>query len=594
MENAKDTKAERKKKIVQSSREFSIFLLHRDSGAIVITNTLNMPVHPHAGKLPAEDMLVNIPRLVTEYYTLKPDPVVREHMVSFGTSGHRGSSHSSSFNEQHILAVTQAICLYRIKENITGPLFLGMDTHALSEPAFITVLEVLAANGVDVMIADDGQRYTPTPVVSHAILTWNRTNQKKLADGILLTPSHNPPSDGGIKYNPPHGGPADKDTTLWIENEANRLLEDGLKGVKRVSVRPDALLPAIHRHDYRKDYIADLGNLIDFSAISSSGIRLGVDPLGGAGLSYWEHIADAYRLDLTVLNKTIDPTFRFMSVDHDGKIRMDPSSPYTMQTLIGKKDEFDIAFACDTDYDRHGIVTRSSGLLQPNHFLSACIDYLFRHRQNWPADAMVGKTLVSSSMIDRVAARLQRKVFEVPVGFKWFVDGLRDGCLGFAGEESAGATFLRKDGSAWTTDKDGFALTLLAAEITARTGSDPGALYRGLTRELGEPLYRRTDVPCEPADKEKLKQLSPDNIRSDELAGEAVRSILSHAPGNGAAIGGIKVGTDNGWFAARPSGTENIYKIYAESFLGDDHLDRLAEEAQELVDEVLRGGDSES
>ena len=551
-----------------------------------------MPVHPLAGKLPAEDMLVNVARLVTDYYAVSPDPEIKKQRVSFGTSGHRGSSFSLSFNEQHVLAVTQAICQYRAEENITGPLFLGMDTHALSEPAFMTVLEVLAANGVDVMIADEEECYTPTPVISHAILTWNGSNGKNPADGILLTPSHNPPSDGGIKYNPPHGGPADENTTIRIEKDANRMLENGLKEVKRTSVDRKALPPGIHLHDYRKAYIADLKNLIDFDVISSSGIRMGADPLGGAGLSYWEHIAEDYRLDLAVLNKTIDPAFRFMSVDHDGKIRMDPSSPYAMQTLIGKKDEFDIAFGCDTDYDRHGIVTRGSGLLPPNHFLSVCIDYLFRHRQNWPQDAMVGKTLVSSSMIDRVAARLQRKVYEVPVGFKWFVDGLRDGFLGFAGEESAGATFLRKDGSTWTTDKDGFALTLLAAEITARTGSDPGELYCGLTRELGAPLYRRIDVPCKPEDKEKLKDLSPDTIRSEELAGEPVRKTLSKAPSNKAAIGGIKVVTDNGWFAARPSGTENIYKIYAESFLGDDHLDRLAEEAQELVDGVLKGGES--
>ncbi len=543
-----------------------------------------------AGKLPEEEMLVNVPDLVTAFFSLQPDPAVAAERVFFGTSGHRGSSCACSFNEDHILAVTQAICMYRKKENIAGPLFLGMDTHALSEPAFATVLEVLAANGVEVMIAGE-ERYTPTPVVSHAVLAWNRRKENGLADGILLTPSHNPPQDGGIKYNPPHGGPADSGVTAWIEEKANHLLDEKVRDVRRVAYKQALSATTTHRYDYRGAYIDDLGKVIEMDVLSKSGITIGVDPLGGAGVSYWERIADVYGLDLAVLNKTVDPTFRFMSVDWDGKIRMDPSSPYTMQPLIEQKDRFDIAFACDTDYDRHGIVTGSSGLLQPNHFLSVCIDYLFRHRPEWPADAMIGKTLVSSSMIGRVAGKLGRKVYEVPVGFKWFVDGLLGGRLGFAGEESAGASFLRKNGEVWTTDKDGFIAALLSAEITAKTGRDPGEAYRDLARELGEPVYRRIDAAATPEEKARLKKLSPEQVKLDSLGGEKIRSILTEAPGNGAAIGGLKVVTDNGWFAARPSGTENIYKIYAESFHGEAHLDRIVAEAQEVVGLALSHGD---
>lgn len=549
-----------------------------------------MQVHPHAGQLPEQEMLVDVPRLVTAFFSMTPDPGFSAQRVSFGTSGHRGTSLDCSFNEHHILAVTQAICMYRKKENITGPLFLGIDTHALSEPAFVTVLEVLAANGVEVMIAGE-ERYTPTPVVSHAILTWNEKKVNGMADGILLTPSHNPPSDGGIKYNPPHGGPAGGEATSWIEKMANDFLEQELEDVHRVPFEKALSAPTTHRYDYPGRYIEDLGAVIDMEAVSASGISIGVDPLGGAGLAYWERIAERYGLGITVLSKTVDPTFRFMSVDWDGKIRMDPSSPYTMQPLIEQKDRFDVAFACDTDYDRHGIVTRSSGLLQPNHFLSVCIDYLFQHRQDWADSTMIGKTLVSSSMIDRVAAKLGRKVYEVPVGFKWFVDGLLSGSLGFAGEESAGASFLRMDGKAWTTDKDGFIPALLAAEITAKTGSDPGEVYRGLTRDLGEPMYTRVDAPASPDEKTRLKMLSPEELSIDRLAGEKICDILTEAPGNKASIGGLKVVTENGWFAARPSGTENIYKIYAESFLGSDHLDTILAEAQNAVGSVLSSGE---
>ncbi|MCG8345157.1 MAG: phosphoglucomutase (alpha-D-glucose-1,6-bisphosphate-dependent) [Chlorobiales bacterium] len=548
-----------------------------------------MPIHPHAGMLPEPETLVDVERLVAAFFSRKPDPELSSQRVSFGTSGHRGSSLNGSFNEDHILAVTQAICMYRKKESISGPLFLGIDTHALSEPAFVTVLEVLAANGVEAMIAGE-ERYTPTPVVSHAILTWNRKKDKGLADGILLTPSHNPPCNGGIKYNPPHGGPAGDEVTSWIEDKANRLLERKLRDVPRVSYEKALSAPTTHRHDYLGAYVRDLGSVIDMEVISTSGIRLGADPLGGAGVAYWGRIAESYGLNLTILNKTIDPTFRFMSVDWDGNIRMDPSSPYTMQPLIEQKEHFDVAFACDTDYDRHGIVTRSTGLLQPNHFLSVCIDYLFRHRNEWPDDSMVGKTLVSSSMIDRVAAKLGRKVYEVPVGFKWFVDGLLEGSLGFAGEESAGASFVRKNGRVWTTDKDGIIPALLSAEITAKTGRDPGELYRKLTSDLGEPIYRRIDASATPEEKAKLKQLSAEQVILDALAGEKVRAILTDAPGNKKNIGGIKVVSDNGWFAARPSGTENTYKTYAESFLGASHLDAILSEAQEVVHRALSQG----
>ena len=549
-----------------------------------------MPIHPHAGKLPEQEMLVDVPRLITAFFSMAPDPGVSSQRVSFGTSGHRGSSLNGSFNEAHILAVTQAICMYRKKEGIDGPLFLGMDTHALSEPAFAVVLEVLASNGAEVMISGE-ERYTPTPVVSHAILSWNRVPEKGLADGILLTPSHNPPGDGGIKYNPPHGGPAGGGVTSWIEATANRLLEQKLEGVRRVPYERALSAPTTHRHDYLGTYIRDLVSVIDMAVISKSGISLGVDPLGGAGVAYWERIAEFYGLNLTILNKAVDPTFRFMSLDWDGKIRMDPSSPYTMQPLIKEKDRFDIAFACDTDYDRHGIVTRSSGLLQPNHFLSVCIDYLFQHRREWKENAMIGKTLVSSSMIDRVAGKLGRKVYEVPVGFKWFVDGLLSGSMGFAGEESAGASFLRKNGDVWTTDKDGLIPALLSAEITAATEKDPGEIYKSLTSELGEPVYRRIDAPASPEEKAKLKKLSPKKLCIDELAGERILDILTEAPGNNAEIGGLKVVTENGWFAARPSGTENIYKIYAESFVGNAHLDSILVEAQEVVGDALGSSD---
>ena len=548
-----------------------------------------MQIHSHAGKLPEKEMLVNVPRLLAAYFSMKPDPGINAQRVSFGTSGHRGTSLNGSFNEEHILAVTQAICMYRKKESISGPLFLGIDTHALSEPAFVTVLEVLAANGVEAMIAGE-ERYTPTPVVSHAILTWNRKKEKGLADGILLTPSHNPPCNGGIKYNPPHGGPAGDEVTSWIEDKANHLLERKLRDVPRVSYEKALSAPTTHRHDYLGAYVKDLDSVIDMEVISTSGIRLGADPLGGAGVAYWGRIAESYGLNLTILNETVDPTFRFMSVDWDGNIRMDPSSPYTMQPLIEQKEHFDVAFACDTDYDRHGIVTRSTGLLQPNHFLSVCIDYLFRHRNEWPDDSMVGKTLVSSSMIDRVAAKLGRKVYEVPVGFKWFVDGLLEGSLGFAGEESAGASFVRKNGRVWTTDKDGIIPALLSAEITAKTGRDPGELYRKLTSDLGEPIYRRIDASATPEEKAKLKQLSAEQVILDALAGEKVRAILTDAPGNKKNIGGIKVVSDNGWFAARPSGTENTYKTYAESFLGASHLDAILSEAQEVVHRALSQG----
>ncbi len=549
-------------------------------------NLKTMQIHPHAGKLPEQEMLVDVPRLVTAFFSMSPDPGVASQRISFGTSGHRGTSLNGSFNEDHILAVTQAICMYRKKEKIDGPLFLGIDTHALSEPAFATVLEVLAANGIEVMVAGE-ERYTPTPVVSHAILTWNRDVGKGTADGILLTPSHNPPGDGGIKYNPPHGGPAGGETTSWIEDAANHLLVEKLRDVRRIPCAKALSAPTTHRYDYPGTYIGDLGSVIDMEVIARSGITLGVDPLGGAGLAYWERIAEHYGVQLTILSKTVDPTFRFMSVDWDGKIRMDPSSPYTMQPLIRQRDRFDIAFACDTDYDRHGIVTRSSGLLQPNHYLAVCIDYLFQHRDAWPRSAMVGKTLVSSSMIDRVAAKHGRMVYEVPVGFKWFVDGLLEGFLGFGGEESAGASFLRKNGEVWTTDKDGFIPALLSAEITAKTGDDPGEVYRKLTQDLGEPVYRRIDAPATPEEKAKLKGLSPEKLSMGQLAGEEIRDILTNAPGNKAAIGGLKVVSDNGWFAARPSGTENIYKIYAESFLGEKHLERILAEGESMISAVL-------
>jgi phosphoglucomutase len=504
----------------------------------------------------------------------------------FGTSGHRGSAFAKSFNEWHILAISQAICLYRKQPKIDGPLFLGMDTHALSVPALASALEVLAANEVEVMLAE-GDEYTPTPAISLAILNYNRGRKTGLADGIVITPSHNPPHDGGFKYNPPNGGPADEFITGWIEAKANELLENNLKGVTRI-VHEKALHAATtHRFDFLNTYIGDLGNVIDMEIIRSARISLGVDPLGGAGVHYWGPIAGHYKLDLTVVNQTVDPTFRFMTVDWDGQIRMDPSSPYAMQRLIGLKDQYTTAFACDTDHDRHGIVTRSAGLLPPNAYLAVAIHYLFQNRPKWPAYAAVGKTLVSSQLIDRVIAKLGRKLYEVPVGFKWFVDGLLDGSLGFGGEESAGASFGRLDGTVWTTDKDGIILALLAAEITARMGRDPGELYRELTQEFGEPVYERIDAPATPEQKALLAKLSPDQVKIKDLAGEKIQAILTTAPGNGAPIGGLKVVAENGWFAARPSGTENIYKIYAESFRGADHLKSIQEEAQSIVSASL-------
>ncbi len=536
-------------------------------------------------------MLVNVPRLVTAYYTEVPDPHVPEQRVAFGTSGHRGSSFQKAFNEWHILAISQAICQYRAQNKIDGPLFLGMDTHALSVPALASALEVLAANGVDVMLAE-GDEYTPTPTVSHAILTYNRVRKTGLADGIVITPSHNPPHDGGFKYNPPNGGPADTTVTDWIQARANEFLESGLAGVKRIPYEKALRAATTHRHDYLNAYVADLANVIDMDAIRGAKISLGVDPLGGAGVHYWEPIAERYGLDLTVTNKEVDPTFRFMTVDWDGQIRMDPSSPYAMQRLIALKDRFAIAFACDTDHDRHGIVTKSTGLLPPNHYLSIAIFYLFQNRPKWGANAAVGKTVVSSQMIDRVTAKVGRKLYEVPVGFKWFVDGLLDGSLGFGGEESAGASFLRLDGSVWTTDKDGIVPALLSAEITARMGRDPGEIYRDLTREFGEPVYDRVEAPATPQQKEILGKLSPEQVRSTDLAGEKVQAILTTAPGNGASIGGLKVAAENGWFAARPSGTEDIYKIYAESFRGADHLRQILEEAQTIVSDALAASDA--
>jgi len=545
-----------------------------------------MKISPSAGKPAEASMLVNVPRLVTAYYTEVPDPAVAEQRVAFGTSGHRGSSFKKAFNEWHILAISQAICLYRGQKKIDGPLFLGMDTHALSEPAQASALEVLAANGVEVMLAQ-GDEYTPTPAISHAILTYNRGRKTGLADGIVITPSHNPPPDGGFKYNPPNGGPAEAAVTAWIEAKANEFLENGLLGLKRIPFEKALRTPTTHRHDYLNTYIADLANVIDMDAIRGAKISMGVDPLGGAGVHYWGPIAERYGLNLTVVNQAVDPTFRFMTVDWDGQIRMDPSSPYAMQRLIGLKDRFTIAFACDTDHDRHGIVTRSAGLLPPNHYLSVAIFYLFQHRPKWRKEAAIGKTVVSSQMIDRVTAKLGRKLYEVPVGFKWFVDGLLDGSLGFGGEESAGASFARQDGTVWTTDKDGIVPALLAAEITARMDRDPGEIYGELTREFGEPVYDRVEAPATPEQKEILGKLSPEQVRSTDLAGEKVQSILTRAPGNGASIGGLKVAAGSGWFAARPSGTENIYKIYAESFRGADHLRRILEEAQTIVSDAL-------
>ena len=539
-----------------------------------------------AGKPPPANMLVDLPKLITAYYTERPDPGIASQRVAFGTSGHRGSSFERSFNEAHVLAITQAICGYRKQKDITGPLFLGFDTHALSAPAFASALEVLAANEVEVMIAK-GDEYTPTPAVSQAILVYNRGRKSGLADGIVISPSHNPPDNGGFKYNPTNGGPADTQVTSVIEVEANRLLAANLAGVKRIPLSAARKAATTHEHDFLGEYVADLANVIDFEIIRDSKLRMGVDPLGGAGVHYWPAIAERYKLDLTIVNDTVDATFRFLTVDWDGKIRMDPSSTHAMQGLIGLKDRFDIAFACDTDHDRHGIVTRSVGLLPPNHYLAASIDYLFQHRPGWRADAGIGKTVVSSQMIDHVAKKLGRRLYEVPVGFKWFVDGLVDGSLGFGGEESAGAAFLRKDGTAWTTDKDGLAPALLSAEITARTGRDPGEAYRELTRQFGAPSFERIDAAATPAQKKLLSQLTPEKVKSAELAGEKIQTILTRAPGNNAAIGGLKVIAEHGWFAARPSGTEDVYKIYAESYRDTTHLRKIQEEAQGIVSAAL-------
>ncbi|MBN8765387.1 MAG: alpha-D-glucose phosphate-specific phosphoglucomutase [Thiobacillus sp.] len=545
-----------------------------------------MKTSPLAGKPAQAATLVNVPRLVTAYYGNQPDPSVPGQRVAFGTSGHRGSAFENSFNEWHVLAISQAICEYRRQRHIDGPLFLGIDTHALSEPAYASALEVLAANGVDVMLAEHDE-YTPTPVISHAILTYNRGRDTGLADGIVITPSHNPPDSGGFKYNPPNGGPADKDVTDWIEARANAILENGLKGIKRIPLEQARRAATTHRHDFINAYVSDLDSVLDMDAIRGAGINMGVDPLGGAGVHYWGAIAERYGLNLTIVNEVVDPAFRFMTLDWDGRVRMDPSSPYAMQGLIGLKDRFDIAFACDTDHDRHGIVTRTAGLLQPNHYLSVAIHYLFQHRPNWSKQAAVGKTVVSSQMIDRVAAKLGCRLYEVPVGFKWFVEGLYEGSLGFGGEESAGASFVRRDGSVWTTDKDGMVPALLSAEIAARMGRDPGELYRELTREAGNPVYDRVEAPATAEQKQQLARLSPQQVRSAELAGEPIQTILTRAPGNDAPIGGLKVIAGSGWFAARPSGTENLYKIYAESFRDENHLHRIQAEAQAIVSDAL-------
>ena len=544
-----------------------------------------MSVHPRAGLPATQAMLTNVPRLVAEYYTRRPDPAVRDERVSFGTSGHRGSSFSCGFNESHILAITQAVCRYRTGQGIDGPLFIGVDTHALSEPAYRSALEVLAANEVVVQIAVNDE-YTPTPAVSHAVLAYNRGRTSGLADGIVVTPSHNPPDDGGFKYNPPHGGPAGTEVTRFIEAQANELLSEGLASVKRTPYGKALRASTTRRYDFLNTYVADLGSVLDLDAVRGSGLELGVDPLGGAGVHYWGAIAERYGLNLTMTNPLVDPTFRFMCVDWDGRIRMDPSSPYAMQSLIGLKDRFDVAFACDTDHDRHGVVAKSVGLLPPNHYLAASIHYLFSHRPGWSQAAAVGKTAVSSSMIDCVAEQLGRRLHEVPVGFKWFVDGLLNGSLGFVGEESAGAAFLRRDGTVWTTDKDGITAALLAAEMTARTGRDPGEIYAGLTTECGSPVYERIDAPATHEQKAALAGLTAQAVHGD-LAGEPIRRVLTNAPGDGEPLGGIKVTSDGGWFAARPSGTEEIYKIYAESFRGAAHLQAIQKDAQRIVAEAL-------
>jgi len=545
------------------------------------------PVNPLAGKPAPPSMLVNVPLLVTAYFANRPDPSVPAQRVAFGTSGHRGSAFDGAFNEAHILAIAQAICQHRQRAGVTGPLFIGIDTHALSEPALASALEVFAANEVEVMIDQHGG-YTPTPVISHAILTYNRNRKSGLADGVVITPSHNPPEDGGFKYNTPNGGPADTSVTAWIERAANALLEANLEGVRRIPHASALKSACVHRHDYIGPYVADLANIVDMEAIRASGVKIGIDPLGGAGVQYWQPIIERYGIAATITNDAIDPTFRFMTVDWDGKIRMDCSSPDAMARLIALRDRYDIAFANDTDADRHGIVTRSNGLMNPNHYLATAIAYLFENRPGWSHSSAVGKTMVSSGIIDRVVARLGRKLVEVPVGFKWFVEGLGTGALGFGGEESAGASFLRRDGSVWTTDKDGLILGLLAAEITATTKRDPGEAYERLAQELGTPFYQRIDAPATAAQKELLKTLTPEQLDLTELAGEKVQATLTAAPGNGAAFGGIKVVAENGWFAARPSGTEEVYKIYAESFRSEDHLHAIQEAAKGAVAKLFK------
>ncbi len=546
-------------------------------------------ISPLAGKPAPESILANIPRLVTGYYAFEPDAAVPAQRVAFGTSGHRGTSLQCAFNEEHILAITQAICIHRHQQKIDGPLFIGFDTHALSEPAFASALEVLAANGVEVMI-DDRDGFTPTPVVSHAILTHNRGKKTGLADGIVITPSHNPPEDGGFKYNPPSGGPADSATTKWIQDTANGFIAAHLEGVRRIPLARAQSSSTTHRHNYMDAYIGDLGSVIDFDAIRGANLALGVDPLGGAGVKYWDVIADRYGIPLTVVNETVDATFRFMTVDWDGKIRMDCSSPYAMAGLIAMKERFDVAWACDTDHDRHGIVARSTGLLNPNHYLSVAIEYLFTHRPGWSKNAAVGKSVVCSSMIDRVAKGIGRALKEVPVGFKWFVDGLLNGSLGFGGEESAGASFLRRDGTVWTTDKDGIIMGLLAAEMTAVTGKDPGELYQDLARRYGQPDFVRVDAAATAEQKKILAALTSKDLTETQLAGEKITGILTTAPGTNDPIGGLKVTSDGGWFAARPSGTEEIYKLYAESFRGPEHLKMIQIEAQEIVKRAFASG----
>jgi phosphoglucomutase len=545
-------------------------------------------ISPLAGKPAPASILVDVEALVDAYFKGRPDPSVPAQRVAFGTSGHRGSSLETAFNEAHILAITQAICLHRKHEGIDGPLFIGFDSHALSKPAFATALEVLVGNGVDVMVdARDG--FTPTPVVSHAVLTYNRGRRGGLADGIVITPSHNPPQYGGFKYDPPHGGPAETHVTQWIQERSNAFLAESLRGVARVPFERARSAATTHRHEYLDAYVGDLPSVVDLEAIRASGVRIGVDPLGGASVAYWDAIGERYRLELEVVNHTVDPTFRFMTVDWDGQIRMDPSSPYAMARMVDLKDRFDVAFASDTDADRHGIVSRSAGLLTPNHYLAVAIGYLFANRSGWPESVAVGKTVVSSSMIDRVAARLRRRLIEVPVGFKWFVEGLVDGVIGFCGEESSGATFLRRDGTVWTTDKDGLVPNLLAAEITARTGKDPGEHYGALTAEFGAPCYTRVDAPATAEQKARLEKLSAESVTAPTLAGEPIVARLTRAPGNDAPIGGVKVVAASGWFAARPSGTESIYKIYAESFRDEAHLETIVHEAEGIVNDALRG-----